>query len=205
MKRKVPIEDLLLYLETKEDSFERKNNLLDFILEHYETLTNIKIKIEPQAMINNLCFCDCGDIDKLPQKEGIVLYNIQNNKIGIICNVISSNNMHIFTLNEKGFVYRENFEEKRWDRWGALSSIYYYNNYEAGIDKNIGERDLKRNLIGKDVLLLQQFLQLKNFKDVIVCGEFEINTENAVKIYQFYRGIESTGVIKKEDIFDFLR
>ena len=183
MIQKVPIKDLLLYLEEKEDTFERKNNLLDFILEHYKLLTNISITIKPWFAIDNLCFCDYGEISNMPLKEGILLYNIQDKKFGIIYNIVSENNISIFTLNEKGLIFRENYDKRKWTKWGALSTLYFYDNYEEGINRILGERDLKKGLVGKDVLLLQQFLQLKNFKNLIVCGEFETETENAVKMY----------------------
>ena len=205
MIRKVPIEDLLLYLEEKEDTFERKNNLLEFILEHYKVLTGINIQILPWSAIDNLCFCDCGKMETVAIKEGIILYNIRNGKFGMISNIISTNNIQIFTTNEKGLVYRENFNKDEWTNWGALTALYSYDNYEMGCEKNLGDRDLQVGCVGKDVYLLQNFLFHRKLNDLSITGNFDLTTENAVKLYQFHHGMETTGIIKKEQISDFLR
>ena len=160
MIRKVPIEDLLLFLEEKEDTFETKGSLLEFILEHYKLLTGVNIQILHWSAIDNLCFCDCGEIDTVARKEGIMLYNIRNGKFGIICNVVSTNNIWIFTTNEKGLICRESFNKNDWTNWGALTALYSYDNYEMGCEKNLGDRDLQVGCVGKDVYLLQNFFEL---------------------------------------------
>lgn len=205
MIRKVPIEDLFLFLEEKEDTFETKSNLLDFILEHYKLLTGVNIQILHWSAIDNLCFCDCGKIDTITKKEGIMLYNIRNGKFGIICNVVSTNNIWIFTTNEKGLVCRESFNANDWTNWGAPTALYSYDNYEMGCEKNLGDRDLQIGCVGKDVYLLQNFLFHRKLNGLSITGNFDSMTEDAVKLYQFHRGMEATGIVKKEQISDFLR
>ena len=205
MKHKIPIKDLLLFLEEKEDTFNKKENLFQFIEEHYRLITDISIKSPYWAILDNYCFCDGGTIDTLPKKEGMLLYNIRNGKFGITCNIISTNNIWIFTLNNKNMVCRETYNKNDWTHWGAISGLYEYSDYKVGIERTLGERDIKVGCIGKDVYLIQKFLISRHIKDLNPCGYCGPTTEEAIKLHQLHRGMETTGIIKKEQLADFLR
>lgn len=205
MTHKIPIEDLLLFLEEKEDSFDKKENLFQFVEEHYKLITDISINPLYWAVLDNYCFCDDGTIDTLPEKEGMLLYNMRNGKFGITCNVISTNNIWIFTLNNKNMVCRETYNKNDWSHWGAMSGLYEYADYKVGIDRTLGERDIEVGCIGKDVYFIQEFLINRGINNLIPNGYYDQATEEAIKLHQLHRGMETTGVIKKEQLADFLR
>ena len=82
----------------------------------------------------------------------------------------------------------------------------YYYDYKEGIDRNLGERNISRGMIRKDVLIIQQYLSLYD-DNVPLTGEFEEKTENAVKGIQrmhFYHA-DVDGVVRKEHLSLYIR
>lgn len=74
---RIPIYDLLIFLDEKGDTFEKKDDILDFIMEHYKSLTNITPKFSKECAMETLCFCDNGLIanGSFPVKEGMLVKN----------------------------------------------------------------------------------------------------------------------------------
>ena len=212
---KIPIYDLLIFLDEKGETFERKSNILDFIMEHYNCLTNITPKFSKEHVIETLCFCDNGLISNgsFPAKEGILVKN-KKGEYGITFhgqhkyksdpNMTSA--LWIWTLDDKGMLVSDAFNINDWEKWGAITSLYQYYDYEEGINYNLGERNMSRGMVGKDVLLIQQHLSLYD-ADVPLTGEFEEKTESFIKGIQrmHFNYTDIDGIIKKEHLDIYLR
>ena len=212
---RIPIYDLLIFLDEKSETFERKNNILDFVIDHYKCLTNITLKFSKEYAMETLCFCDNGLIanGNFPVKEGMLVKN-KKGEYGITFQGQHSYELDpnptpvlwVWTLDSKGMLISDFFNVNDWIKWGAMSSLYQYCDYKEGIDYNLGERDISRGMVGKDVLLIQQHLSLYD-ADVPLTGEFEEKTENFIKGIQrmHFNYADIDGVIKKEHLDIYLR
>lgn len=212
---KIPIYDLLVFLDEKEDTFEKKNNILDFISEHYKSLTNIAPKFSMKHAMETLCFCDSGLIanNNCPFVEGMLLQNSKG-EYGItfcgfhntLTNIANSSALWVWKLNEKGTLFPDVFNLQDWVKWGVMTGLYSYMNYTEGVNCNIGQRDMRRGMVGKDVLILQQHLSSYD-ADIPLTGEFEEKTENFIKGIQrmHFHYADIDGIVKAKNIDIYLR
>lgn len=212
---KIPIYDLLVFLDEKEDSFEKKANILEFIKDHYQQLTGIVPKFSCDYALETLCFCDNGLIKNgnFPNKEGLLLKNKKGQYALTFGGYHISETtptkddiLWVWKIGEDGYLTYDIYNQQDWEKWGALTSLYFYFDYDEGINKNIGERELKKGVVGKDVLLIQQHLSLYD-TNIPLSGEFEEKTEAVVKGIQhmhFYHA-DVDGVIRPKHIDIYLR
>lgn len=202
-KIKAPIEDLLYFLEEKYNYQEKASSIEEIIREHYEILTDIVIKIVNRDLIfQELCFCDTGKVKSLsfPNIAGLLVKGRRKNKNIFGITYSDKTELKVWVIGTNNLLSSEKFDPLLWDRWGAITALYEYDNYKTKSDINLGERELKLGDVGKDVLVLQQLLQ-QNGSPIKATGEYDEDTELFVRQYQKRLNVESTGQFNKNALF----
>lgn len=200
---KAPIEDLLYFLEEKYNYQEKASSIEEIIQEHYEILTDITIKIINRNLIfQELCFCDTGKVKSasFPNIAGLLIKGYRKNKDVFGITYGDKTELKVWIVGANNLLSTEKFDPLLWDRWGAITALYEYDNYKTKSNINLGEREIKLGDVGKDVLILQQLLQ-QNGSSIKITGEYDEDTELFIRQYQKRLNIESTGLFNKNTLF----
>lgn len=120
---------------------------------------------------------DWGTIDTIPEIPGIAVR--YDGHVGVYVG-----NGEV--IEERGFAYgcqRTKLKSRKWLHWYKLPWITYDQNIST-IERELGDRLLKKGMKGKDVEELQTLLTQLGFLNDEIDGDFGAKTEAAVKKFQ---------------------
>jgi hypothetical protein len=120
---------------------------------------------------------DWGTIDTIPEIPGIAVR--YDGHVGVYVG-------NGYVVEERGFNYgcqKTKLKEHKWLHWYKLPWIIYEENSVPTVCK-LGDRVLKKNIIGEDVAELQKILIMLGYLKDVADGNFGSKTEAAVKEFQ---------------------
>lgn len=203
--KRIPIQDLILFLEEESDTFEKKTNVIDTIKKHYKSLTDIEINIEPY-IFESMCFCDHGKIknQNYPIIDGLLVKN-KKGQYGLVYQgyhtrdpEAQKNSLCVWVI-VNGVLINDSFNPNEWEEWGVMTTYYDYPNYNDGLYCFLGQREIQKGMIGRDVYLLQSKLKERGEK-ISINGEFDSDTWTAIMNIQKTLCLPVTGTLNKRTL-----
>ena len=217
MKRKVirmktrpaPVADLISYISDIYINKNKRNkykNIFQIMDEYYCKLSKYKsiLPVEDFAFED---WCDLNwdnDINTCPNTPGIIVYkNIENTrKYGILyySGMITSqenqtDNLSYYEISASGIIASHGYQQDDWHGWGAPTKYFELdpNDYIDSEHRYFGERILRKDMFGHDVVLLQKILQ-KIFPDLEITRRFDEATLAALHEIQKFINIPEENI-----------
>lgn len=126
-----------------------------------------------------------GTIDTIPEIPGIAVR--YDGHVGVYVG-------NGYVVEERSFNYgcqKTKLKDRKWLHWYKLPWIIY--SESASVDRELGDRLLKKGMKGDDVAELQTLLTQLNYLNDKIDGDFGAKTEAAVKEFQKAMQLEADG------------
>lgn len=208
--RQAPVADLMKYMaecysHPKDATYEHIFDILD---EYYCKLTNHKSILPIESLVFQ-DWCDMNyshTIDNCPNVPGIIIYKkLQDGTkrygilyhSGYLTRGRQTGFLSYYTLDVDGHISSHMYLQEEWDGWGAPVRFFSFDQADY-IESNqwaFGERALKQNMMGHDVMLFQTLLAK-------VCPELNITKVFDAETLKIYNEIQAMANLPITNSFD---
>lgn len=208
--RQAPVADLMKYMaecysHPKDATYEHIFDILD---EYYCKLTSHKSILPIEGLVFQ-DWCDMNyshTIDNCPNVPGIIIYKkLQDGTkrygilyhSGYLTRGRQTGFLSYYTLDVDGHISSHMYLQEEWDGWGAPVRFFSFDQADY-IESNqwaFGERALKQNMMGHDVMLFQTLLAK-------VCPELNITKIFDAETLKIYNEIQAMANLPITNSFD---